>query len=288
MNCKVDSQLRTVDAITGNPQPSNPLDPVVHIIRESMDVVKIFLIGTYNAFPQSLGLEYDILVLINSSDNRPMHEFESLIANRCHDLAMVTASVLKIETINCLLKQGNIFFSALCNPRNLIFNAGSTDLEIVKSPTTTPDFDDLTKEFLILFSKARSFLSGAINYRITGDNQLAAFMLHQTVEQGLNAFLTPLIGYRLQTHNLNKLLIYARRLSEKFFSIFPRNTDKEIQLYQILHKAYIYGRYKNNFQIGSETLQVLIDRTAALLELTELMFQEKIEALKNGGNSFLK
>jgi uncharacterized protein len=275
------------DFIFGNRGVFQPLYPIIYSIRESMQTEMIFLLGTYSAFPQSFGIEYDLLVLIDSTYKRPMHELESLIANRCHDFAMVTASVHKTDVIKQLLAQGNIFFSTLCKAENLAFNGIDKPLKTEGTNVTYRRVEELEKEFTSQYSRAQSFLSGAISYRITGDNQLAAFMLHQTVEQSLNAFLTPLIGYRLQTHNLNKLFLYARRLSQEFYSVFPRNTDGEIQLYQTLHKAYIYGRYKNNFQIGKETLQILVERVTTLLDITRIIFYDKLELLRNGGKSII-
>jgi HEPN domain-containing protein len=269
-----------VNFIFGNIGTFDALDSIIYCINESMHTDKIFLIGTYPAFPSSFGLEYDLLVLIDSNYKKPMHEFESLIANRCHDLAMVTASVHKTDVITRLLQQNNIFFSNLYDPNKLIFNSGSDIVRSVGLDYSAVILEQFENEFNNQYSRARSFLSGAISYWITGDNQLAAFMLHQTVEQGLNALITPLIGYRLQTHNLNKLLLYARRLSQKLYTIFPRNTDLEIQLYQLLHKAYIYGRYKNSFLISKECLQLLIERSTALLEMTQTVFFEKIEELR--------
>lgn len=282
MNNMITCPENNLDFIFGNFRTPHPIDSIIYTISESMRTEKIFLLGTYPAFPPSLGQEFDLLVLIDSSTKKPMHEYESLIANRCHDLAMVTASVHKTEVINQLLQQGNIFFSTLCSMEKLVFNSILDAHTNENSNRIAFKIEDLEKEFNNQYIKARSFLSGAISYRITGENQLAAFMLHQTVEQALNGFLTPLIGYRLQTHNLNKLFLYARRLSYIFYAVFPRNTDAEIQLYQILHKAYIYGRYKNNFQIGKEVLEILIERIRELLDMTRLIFYEKIEELKNG------
>ncbi len=284
MKNMTNNQETRLDFIFGTFRAFEPIDPIIYSICESMHAEMIFLLGTYSAFPQSLGPEYDLLVLINSTCKKPMHEFESLIANRCHDLAMVTASVHKTDVIKQLLIQGNIFFSALCKAENLVFNGIDNPLSNTIANVPALGVEELEKEFNCQYSRAKSFLSGALSYRITGDNQLAAFMLHQTVEQALNAFLTPLIGYRLQTHNLNKLFLYARRLSRDFYTVFPRNTDAEIQLYQTLHKAYIYGRYKNNFQIGKEVLQMLVERTTTLLEMTRTIFFEKIEAIREGNN----
>lgn len=273
-------QSAGVDFISGDLQTPDPLEPIIYLICESMQVEKIYLIGTYPACPPVLGSVYDLLILIRSADKRPMHEFESLIENRCHDLAMLNASVYKIEVVDQLLKGGNIFFSSLCDPDHLVYDAGRLSLQKAELLNAKPNCEDLKDEFRKSFAKARAFHSGAIGYRITADYQLAAFMLHQTVEHALNAFISPIIGHRIQTHKLNKLFLYARRVSPELTGIFPVNTDKEIRLYQTLHKAYIYGRYKNNFLVAEETVQTLIDRAGLLLDKTELAFRRKLEELE--------
>jgi HEPN domain-containing protein len=285
MNREVKTSERRNETISDSFQSPEILDPVIYTICQSMPAEKIFLLGMYPANPKALGIEYDLMVLFDPGDKRPMHEFESLIANRCHDLVMISVSVFQIQIVNQLLKAGNIFFSFICDPGKIIFDSGAIQLAEGSLFLQPSDAHKLKSEFSVLLSKAKAFLSGAISYRITQDHQLAAFMLHQGVEHGLNAFLTPLMGYRMQTHNLNKLFLYARRFSVQFYGIFPRDTDREIQLYQTLHKAYIYGRYKNNFQVAEETLQVLIDRSSALLALTESVFNQKTDVLLSGATN---
>lgn len=252
-----------------------------------MPVDMIFLLGTYPANPLVLGPEYDLLVLINTDDKRQTHEFESLIANRCHDFAMITVSVYQNRYVSQMLKKENPFFTTLCRSDNVIYNSDQLELHVPYLSNYHYNVQFLSGEFAELKAKAESFLSGAINFRITSDFQLAAFMLHQTVEHCLNAFLSPLIGHRIQTHNLNRLFIFARRFSIRFYEIFPRNSDPEIQLYQLLHKAYIYGRYKNNFQVSENSLHILIERATALLELTEVTFHQKMELLQAGSTSII-
>jgi HEPN domain-containing protein len=282
MNREVNTSGSRDGSVSEHYQISEILNPVIYTICQSLPVEKIFLVGIYPANPKALGAEYDLMVLSDSGENRPMHEFESLIANRCHDLVMISASVFQVQTVNQLLKAGNIFFSFICDPRKNIFDRGGLELAARTLYLQSSKVHVLCAEFSVLLSKAKAFLAGAISYRITQDYQLAAFMLHQTVEHGLNAFLSPLMGYRMQTHNLNKLFLYARRFSVRFYEIFPRDTDREIKLYQTLHKAYIYGRYKNNFQVEQETLQILIERSSALLALAEFIFNQKIEVLLSG------
>jgi HEPN domain-containing protein len=277
----ITSELRN-DIPAINFQSTDILDPVIYNICQVMPVEKIFLLGTYPANPKALGIEYDLLVLFHSLDKRPTHEFESLIINRCHDLAMISVSVFQVNKVKQLLKGGSIFFSSICKPEKILFEKDGLHLANESACDQLPDIYKIEIEFSGLMSKARAFLCGAIGYKKTEDFQLAAFMLHQTVEHTLNAFLCPLIGYRIQTHNLTKLFIYARRFSVRFYEIFPRDADKEIKLYHTLQKAYICGRYKNNFQVDEETLQTLVNRSTALMALTEQVFRDKIEMLQSG------
>ena len=261
---------------------SGHLDPVIHAICKSMPVEKIFHVGTYVANPEILGLEYDLLVLVGAGEKRPLCECESLIENRCHDFTMVTASVYKITSINELLKSGNMFFHLLCLSGNTIFDVGNIKMAISQIQDKNVFHENMVKEFGPMIAKARSFFSGACAYRDSGDHQLSSFMLHQVFEQALNSFLTPMMGFRLQTHNLNKLFLNIRRFSMRFCSVFPRNSDSEISLYRVLHKAYIYGRYKNNFEIPEEKVDILIERAAAILDMTTAIFYEKADQLFSG------
>jgi HEPN domain-containing protein len=256
------------------------LEPIIYTITRAMDTEKIFLLNTYPANPEVLGKEYDLLVLTGEKGKRPMHEFESLVDNRCHDFAPLTISIHKWATVNQLLANGNIFFSKMCTAEKLIYDSGKGVLTTPVFINPAPSGYVLKEEFRQQMAKAKNFLLGAITYKMTREFQLGTFMLHQAVEQTLNAFLLPLMGFRLQTHNLQKLLLYVRRLSTTlYYDVFPRNTDKEIQLFQLLQKAYIYGRYKNNFQVSEETMQILIDRIISLQEITSCVFREKFAVL---------
>jgi uncharacterized protein len=282
MNREVMTSEPGNEPISHSVQMPEMLEPVIRMIRQSLPAEKIFLLGSYPANPKTLGVEFDLMVLLDSGDKRPMHEYESLIANRSQDLAMISVSVFQIRIVNQLLVVGNPFFSHICDLRKIIFDGGRLQLVDKQPVVHRLDVDQLTGEFAMLFSRAKAFLCGAISYRVTKDFQLAAFMVHQTVEQTLNAFLSPLMGYRLQTHNLNKLFLYARRFSIRFYEIYPKDTDQEIQLYQTLHKAYIYGRYKDNFRVSEEVLQMLITRAEQLLQLTEYIFYRAIEYMHSG------
>ncbi len=267
---------------------SEEIELIIYTITHAFHTEMIFLLGIYQANPEAMGKEYDLLVLASENEKRPMHEFESLIYNRCHDLAPVTVSVHRWDMVQSLLANGNMFFAQLCKPEKLIYDSGEKRFpepilfnQAIKSA-------HLMAEFSQILEKAKGFLLGSAIYKAALEYQLCAFMLHQAVEQTLNAFLCPLMGIRIQTHNLQKLLLYTRRLSKAlYYEVFPRDTGLEVELFRILQKAYIYGRYKNNFQVSRDNLEILTDRVISLQEMASGIFLEKLNMYFENQDPFI-
>ncbi len=243
---------------------------IVSMICQSMDVEKIFLLGKYALTPKEAGEEYDLLVLVNNADHRPLDEFESLITNRSKDMAPVYASVFTIEKVNELLAEGNRFFSMCCKNDKLIYDTGIIPFDKATTTANEVIIKQFTEEYTLMIEKAQSFLNGANVYYQQQEYALCSFMLHQSVEHSLNALLVPMLQYRLKTHSLHKLFRYIRRFNTEIFQIFPRDTETEILLFQLLQKAYIHARYKNTFYITEEQSALLIKRAEKILQIVEM------------------
>ncbi|MDE3185664.1 MAG: HEPN domain-containing protein [Bacteroidota bacterium] len=249
-----------------NSSDDDPLAPVIRMIRQSMDVEKIYLLGTFPLVPEALGIEYDLLVLVNGNNNHTNEELESLIHNRSHDLVPVCANSFPMTKVNGMIENGNYFFSMNCVPEKLLYDAGRVPLEKPRQVDQLTSSDSLLETHNGIMEKARSFVSGAAHYYESNEYALAAFMLHQAMEHGLNAFLQPLIQFRLQTHSLQKLLRWTRRFSMDIFNVFPRDTEREIDLFRLLQKAYVHARYKDVFTITGEEACLLQERVKLILE----------------------
>jgi hypothetical protein len=65
-----------------------------------------------------------------------------------------------------------------------------------------------------------------------------------------------------------------------FTAIFPRNSDREERLFQLIQKAYIGTRYKEDYKVIVEHLLVLTERVRALEELVK---EARKASLKNVG-----
>lgn len=260
-------------------EPEDPLTPIINMIKNSMDAEKIFLLGRYPSQPAELGDEYDLLVLSKDNNTRCNDELESLVHNRSHDMAPVNAIVFKMKQVNEMIVNGNYFFSTFCVPGNLVYDAGRIEMERTPAEHTLPRLKILNETHQTMIDKANGFLAGAINFYEKKEFSLTAFMLHQSVEHGLNALLVPLLQFRLQTHNLHKLMRFVRRFSWEIFNLFPRDTINETNLFQLLQKAYIHARYKDSFQVSEQEVEALLERVKQLLQKVTEEFSKIVHSI---------
>lgn len=89
-------------------------------------------------------------------------------------------------------------------------------------------------------------------------------MLHQAAENSLNTILKITTGLYLNTHNLDKLIRYCSMVSYNISEIFSRNNERNERLFQLLQRAYVDGRYSDNYSITKNELALVTERVQIL------------------------
>ncbi len=113
---------------------------------------------------------------------------------------------------------------------------------------------------------------------------LAAFMLHQAVENYYNTLSLVFTDYKPKTHDLDELRTRAIKINATIQGIFPKKTKEEKRIFELLRRAYVDARYNKNYKITSEELRYLDVQTLLLRELVENYSQLNIEKLKQLSN----
>ena len=105
------------------------------------------------------------------------------------------------------------------------------------------------------FERAGSFLKGAKFYYDENDYKMASFMLHQAIENLYFAVTLTFSLYSPKEHNLFKISGYAKRHTLEVAKVFPRDSDEEQRLFQLLDDAYVQARYNPNFAVTKEDIE---------------------------------
>jgi len=103
-------------------------------------------------------------------------------------------------------------------------------------------------------------------------------MLHQTAEHSYKAILLVFTGYNPNEHYLMILGHMAGKHDRGLRAIFPRETEEQEKLFNLLDYAYIGARYDPGYKITKQQLEYLARCVRKLQRLTKKICKEKIES----------
>jgi hypothetical protein len=236
-----------------HPNHNDQLQQITDVIVQTINPEKIFLLGVspvegpvQNIFLQSGAMQrpskdfnnYYLLILTRKEDKRKFHELHEYIESRCKFTTTVSVLIEGIHVFNEWLAIGHPFARRVLASGLLVHNSG-TSLCIPKEVDLSLERANFSEEFVYWYDLITEFLAGAELYCLRKQFGLSAFMLQQAAEHGYTILIKTVTGYRLTTHNLQKLANFASPFDPELVAIFPRNTDHENHLFQLLQRAYI-------------------------------------------------
>ncbi len=103
-----------------------------------------------------------------------------------------------------------------------------------------------------------------------------AFELHQATERLYSTLLLVFTQYKPRTHDLEILDHQVSTFDPRLCTVFPRFTEEERRLFNLLKKAYVDARYKKSYSITKEELAYLSGRVEKLRQLTQEVCEKRI------------
>ena len=189
------------------------------------------------------------------------------IEQHCSSVMPVTIILLETSMFNDWLATGHLFARSVYHSAIPVFEAGNLSLAPVGDYDAETELKNQEKLYRDGLNKSQEFLAGADLFRIRKQYRLAAFMLHQATEQALGTLVKIGTGYHCCTHNIERLLRYAGMVSYQIPDIFPRKTESEKKLFNLLQKAYIDSRYREDYTIGFTDLLKLTERVRIIQDI---------------------
>jgi HEPN domain-containing protein len=263
-----------------NPEPTAAeklaLDEIKNLIlKRCPEVQMIIHLGTH---PKPF--IFYLLILIADDEKTPEHQISNKIEDNCQYLAHVHAIVHKANSAKEALINGRRFWSTVMEKANILYQT---------EELTLPAHQEITKGILLARAQfnwerwgkqGSEFLSGAELYRTNNNFRLAAFLLHQSVESVLKAIIQAVIGYRVQMHNLSRLLRLSLLFTDELKEVFELNTTEGAQLYQLLQNAYSHSRYSSSFDPDGDSVRILSKQVTKFNQVAERIYKQYIEDIK--------
>ncbi len=229
------------------------------------------------ASPERIFRQHNLLLIVLSSQcttsftDIKLRLEASAVAHR-FDYTLCLAADLERQ-----LSQGHLFYSTLCTREHLVYDSGVSSLPLPLSERIQRVKTKAVQDFTAGFHRAEAFLNGATFYLASGENALAAFMLHQGAEQAIRAILFALTGQEVKTHTLSELNQHLKRYGLAQETFLSGRTGADRRLLERLEKAYTCARYTHHFEISQEDLFQLLARVKTLMKVLEHCFEELIK-----------
>jgi len=275
------------------------LKKAVSAIHKTMNPEMIILYGSYarGDFVESdkyqeghITYEYqsdfDILVLVESeklaSDITNLHLVEQNIKKE-----VTTPFGLIIEPVqfvNEKIAEGRYFYADIRKEGIMLHDTNK--FKLVKPRALTPEERKRMAEedYKLWMGKAQEALDAYEDAFNREHHNKSAFELHQITEALFASLLLVFTGYRPKTHDLQKLEEMVAPFSPELKNAFPRDTEANKHLFELLRQAYVDARYKATYTITKEELQTLATQIEALKNLAKTLCIEKIKQLGEMGN----
>jgi len=220
-------------------------------------------------------------LFVTKGTERIEHEIQDYI-NTHYKSFDVTAISHSFENVRNAISQGNRFFTAAFIGGLQMYHDNKTtfDIEFPKLNQTNT-LEKAEKRFYDHMKMATGFLNSAFQcIRIEEYYENGVFMLHQAVEQACISLIKVHMGYRIDLHNLNRLLNLCKCFSDKPADLFLANDTESARLFQILRESYGNARYSEDFKIAQDDAIAILEKVDSFVSLAENLCLDWINRLR--------
>ncbi|NCI46712.1 HEPN domain-containing protein [Sediminibacterium sp. WSJ-3] len=265
---------------------------LVNVIVREANPDLIYLLGasisrrrTESIFQQSAPTSHHIsscflLILMQDLGNKETHDWQDKLENNCKTLLPVTIIVLQQSSFEEWLTNGHPFAANVQEIAPIIYKSEQFCLPDRISTNNEEQLKSLEMFHLEGLRKSKEFLAGSELFRIRKQHAMAAFMLHQSVEQSLRTILKIGTGYHSNTHSIDRLIRYTGLVSYQLPDVFPQQTEADKRLFSLLQKAYIDPRYKEGYQIGNDELLQLTAKAQQIIMITSEVGKQILSSIR--------
>jgi len=210
--------------------------------------------------------DLDICVIVKSPRQQRRIERSNQLREQLREASDIRVSLIAhtIRQFNRALENGEYFYVDIFKEGVLLYDAGTSQLSKPKNLTDEQRKKKAKEDHEYWTERAESF-QRTYGYAMKDEDwRMAAFSLHQAAENHLTAACLMLSGYRPKGHDIAELEAWCAQFDAAFTNTFPKDSDEDRRLLELLRAAYVGARYKKGFAVSERDLSALAEYVRAL------------------------
>ncbi|WP_127129868.1 HEPN domain-containing protein [Pseudoflavitalea rhizosphaerae] len=218
--------------------------------------------------------EINLLVIADCS-NIDRSNVLDMLEQRCKALCRLTIIWLSPAAFNNQLEQNTPFAIRALQSGTILYQkwqpADHIQTAINKKTETQVD----KSELFPWYERSQIFSQMAgVQFRF-GNYGMAAFCIHQAVEQLLIMLFMNITGFRYGLHNLDRMLCILRFHNDEAANVFSKETSQGRDRLFILRKIYISYRYHSDVIISKDDIDYFFCELNKLQQMADRVFYSK-------------
>lgn len=258
--------------------------------KKNGKVRKIVLFGSYargdwvDEPENGYQSDYDLLIIVSHANLTDIAEYWYVAEDKIlRDAAIarpVNIIVHTLEEVNRGLSRGEYFWVDIARDGIVLYDLPGSELTRPMPLTESDAYEMASGYFADWLAKVDSGIKLA-NYAIQeGENNDAAFLLHQAAERAYTCFLLVRSHYVPRSHNLKFLRSLAEDRETRLVEAWPRATKIDRRRFELAKRAYVEARYSAAYDIGSDDLQAIRSAVTMLRDTVETVSREWLDGLR--------
>ena len=255
-------------------------------------ILKIILFGSYakggwvdEPFTmKGYRSDFDLLIILNNRKLCDYAEYWHKAADRLmRDPAIKTPVSFIVHSrreVNSYLNEGQYFFSDIRKEGVVLYELDDEPLAEAKPLTPEDRLRVALCHYETRMRLLHQFAEGAQFHIQRRNFDIAAFDLHQTIEQAYMCVLLTLTNYAPPSHNIKFLRSLAEEQERRLAEAFPRDQHRERAWFNTLNEAYVKARYSEHFEISEDALSWLGTQASVLLNIVRQVCGGHISKLR--------
>jgi HEPN domain-containing protein len=225
---------------------------------------------------------YYLLLLVADEEKTEEGQLSNAIEGHLQRFVHTHIVLHKASSAKLALSKEARFWNMAISQGHLVYQ--SDDLQLEQTvPITKEVLTERTQFHWNYWGKqGHELLKGAAFYREGGNYRQAAFLLHKATETILKAVIQTVLGYRIQMHNISRLLRLTLLFTESIKEVFQLNTPTGVHEFTFLKNAYAQVQYSKSFDPDQTTIEALYSKINLLYSKTEAVYQCYLQHLEEG------
>ncbi|QEC44152.1 hypothetical protein [Pseudobacter ginsenosidimutans] len=212
------------------------------------------------------------LLVIADCSNIDRNNVLDMLEQRCKTLCRLAIIWVSPAAFNNQLEQNTPFAIRALQSGTILYQkwqpADHIQTAINKKTETQAD----KSELFPWYERSQIFSQMAgVQFRF-GNFGMAAFCIHQAVEQLLIMLFANITGFRYGLHNLDRMLCILRFHNDEAASVFSKETSQERDRLLLLRKTYISYRYHSDIIIGKDDINYYFSELNKLQQMADQVF----------------